>query len=430
LHAAFVSTLIADGALGQFYGKGLGKTTHSASDADANLKWMLKYLPATQDYYGPCSDSEYCTCGVLGRTVIDTGSSGNGHSTKGFGLHTVEITKGDRPHGSMSAKEVEAHFTQKIASISSGSYDSFLDFNTGFWTSDLDPYISVLSADGHKLIPLEWQDTQNNRTYYSFLVQMPGSMVVLEFMSAKQTLLPSPRYAAPHPRYVFAKGATPESTFGVSGLSHASSVGSSGQPQLYAVRISHFSSDIGRDTEYYSEVLGATTVASPSSDGVKTMAVDFASQFPSGTSGNTPAYTQVHLVQRDVGNTTGSLTVAGLEAVMNSCHDESIQSPTCGWNTWMDHHYCISGQSVRTQEEYVKGFESLGYKYHVFTNKGGGVSFYAITPNGISVQITNPPSGGWTPPSDLPGAAGDLCGTGTGCPPSGAPSFMSPSQAV
>merc|ERR1712048_1005605 len=169
------------------------------------------------------------------------------------------------------------------------------------------------------------------------------------------------------------------------------------------------------------KVLGATIVNSSISSGVSTLAVDFASQFPSGTSGGTEAYTQVHLVQRPSGNTTGSLSVAGLEEVMNTCHDDSIKSPTCGWNTWMDHHYCISGQSVRTQGEYVDGFNKLGYKYHVFTNKGGGISFYAITPNGISVQITNPPSGGYTPPSNLPGAAGDLCGTGTGCPPSGAP---------
>lgn len=395
---------------GQFYAKGLGKTTHSASDADANLKWMLKYLPTTQDPYGPCTNNEYCKCGVLGRTVLDVaGSSGGSGGGKGFGLHTVEITSGDRPHGSMTAKEAEKEFTKKIAAIPEGGYDAFLDFNTGLWTTNLDPYIEALTADGHKLVPVEWEDTTNGKTYYSFLVQMPGSMVILEFMSGKQTKLPSKRYQAPYPRYVFGKGATPESTFGFVGDDGSS------KPAVYAVRISHFSSDLERDSQYYDKALGATTVGSSSSSATKTLAVNFASQFPSGTSGGTEAYTQVHLVQRPTENTTGSLSVSGLEDVMNTCHDDSIKSPTCGWNTWMDHHYCISGQSVRTQGEYVDAFNKLGYKYHVFSNAGGGISFYAITPNGISIQITNPPSGGFTPPSDLPGAAGDLCGTGSGC---------------
>jgi len=396
---------------GQFYGKGLGKTTHSASNADANLEWMLEYLPCTQDPYGPCSDNEHCTCGVLGRTVIDSSAVSHSGTAKGFGIHTVEITK-SRPDCGKTAAQVEAEFTSKFNAIPEGGYDAMLDFNTGFWTSNLDPYISSLSKS-HKLIPVEWEDSINGKVYYSFLVQMPGSMVVLEFMSAKQTMLSTTRYHAPSPRYVFAKGSTPESTFGVS-----SSDASSNKPELYAVRISHFSSDVTRDLTYYDQALGATTVESFDSHDVKTLAVDFKKQFPSGTSGGTDAYTQVHLVERGPGNTTGSFTVLDFENVMNGCHDATILTPTCGWNTWMDHHYCISGQSVRTQQEYVTAFDALGYKYHVFTNAGGGISFYAFTPNGIAIQITNPPSGGWTPPSNLPGAAGDLCGTGSGCPPS------------
>ena len=29
-----------------------------------------------------------------------------------------------------------------------------------------------------------------------------------------------------------------------------------------------------------------------------------------------------------------------------------------------------------------------GAKYHVFSNKNGGVSFYVLTPNGMSVQVS------------------------------------------
>jgi hypothetical protein len=43
-------------------------------------------------------------------------------------------------------------------------------------------------------------------TYYSFIVQVAPCMVLLEFMSATQSSLPSPRYHAPHARL---HGSTP-----------------------------------------------------------------------------------------------------------------------------------------------------------------------------------------------------------------------------
>jgi hypothetical protein len=45
-------------------------------------------------------------------------------------------------------------------------------------------------------------------------------------------------------------------------------------------------------------------------------------------------------------------------------------------------------------------------------NAGGGLSLYAITPNGISVQLNNLEYGGWSPSKPLGKAAGDLCGMG------------------
>ena len=66
---------------------------------------------------------------------------------------------------------------------------------------------------GVPLVPVFWEQFGNE--YYSFLVQVPGSLLVLELMSATQTMLPSPRYRSPHPRYTFPSAdATPEATFG------------------------------------------------------------------------------------------------------------------------------------------------------------------------------------------------------------------------
>jgi len=457
-------------------------------DADANLEWLLANLPCAQDTYGPCTDNEYCTCGVLGRVVVDAPPA----QGKGFGIHTVEKTGGVRQSGNLSIADAEACLTAKLAEVEPGGYDAFMDFSTGFWTANLDPYIESFTAKGVKIFPVEWE--QASTTYYSFLVQVPGSMVVLELMSANQTALPSPRYASAFPRYAFPNGETPETTFFFDDerVGNTLVLGEGGatvlaaqqqqQPRLYAARVSHFSSSVARDRSYYESVLGATVVAasdnatdSDSGDGVLVVALTFAGLLGTSNNGSgggggsddddavpaAPSYTQVHFIQRPPGNTTlagiaatlagravqsvddrlgGSgggvggppqellpevcsrLTVPVFEENLNACHAENVKSPTCGWDTWMDHHFSLGGESGRSMAEYVGALEDwvdpttqqpLPAKYHVFGNKGGGVSFYALTPNGLSVQVTDPPYGdGWAPPSDLPGPAGDLCDDG------------------
>merc|ERR1712066_1169822 len=124
------------------------------------------------------------------------------------------------------------------------------------------------------------------------------------------------------------------------------------------------------------------------------------------------AYVQVHLVQRPASNTTGSFAVADFERVQNSCHDDAVKSDVCGWDTWMDNHFIVNNPPV-TAMELVSNFTALGYKYHAMQNAGGGLSLYAISLNGISIQLNNLEYGGYTPSKSLGKAAGDLCGIGT-----------------
>ena len=137
---------------GQHYGHGVGKNTHTTSNADQALRWYLRHLPTTQDNYAPCEEDEYCTCGTLGRVVCNT-SHPNGDeenfsgSGKGFGIHTVELNDlSSRPSCNLTAAQIESIMTAKLASTPQGSYDSFMDFSTGFWVSNLDPYISAFSS--------------------------------------------------------------------------------------------------------------------------------------------------------------------------------------------------------------------------------------------------------------------------------------------
>ena len=76
---------------------------------------------------------------------------------------------------------------------------------------DLDPYI--LEFEEQPTVAVEWLDVLNNKTYYSLIVQVAQSYVILELMSAKQTLLPTLRYRAPVPRFAFGKGEVPEDYF-------------------------------------------------------------------------------------------------------------------------------------------------------------------------------------------------------------------------
>jgi len=231
------------------------------------------------------------------------------------------------------------------------------------------------------------------------LVQVEPCMLLIELMSATKGSLPSPRYKAPHARFFFAKGQTPTSVFGVM------DDGSSDKPVLHPARVSHFTSDVARDRKYYTQALQAGVLASTSTKTTTTLVTSFENLV-------TGAYVQVHLVQRGSSNTTGGFHVADFEDVQNVCHDANVKSDVCGWDTWMDNHYIVNNPPL-TAHELASNFTAMGYKYHAMKNAGGGLSFYAITPNGISIQLNNLAYGGWSPSAALGSAAGDLCGTGT-----------------
>ena len=230
--------------LGQMYASGIGKATHLVSDAPSALSFFTKFLPVSHDTAGLHCKSQpgpfnetFCPCGQAGRVELwCPGCVGIpqpwGNGSAGFGLHTISynasapgiIKPTPRPIGNISIKTIEEHVTRKFrAAASAGGYDAFLDFSTGLWVSDLDPFVrSFMDKSQYRTLPIEWADEVNNRTYYSLMVQVANasftSYVLLEFMSATQTLLhlasPGHRlYRAPHPRFLFSAGQKPEDIF-------------------------------------------------------------------------------------------------------------------------------------------------------------------------------------------------------------------------
>ena len=89
------------------------------------------------------------------------------------------------------------------------------------------------------------------------------------------------RYKAPHARFYFAKGQTPESVFGVQ-------FDSGSVPTMHPARVSHPTSSVDRDEQYYTRALQARVLQGAAASGAtRTMVTSFESIVPA-------AYVQVH----------------------------------------------------------------------------------------------------------------------------------------
>ena len=392
----------------QSYATGIGKATHCVSNASATLRWMLQHLPVAQDDAGfdcaplpPFPGPFGCACGQIGRVEL---TRPPGRRGLGFGLHTVATNSSvsERPMGPLPIAEIEGHVRRKLRSAAAtGGYDALLDFSSGFWVQDLDPYIREFA--GTATLAMEWRDQVNQKTYFSLQVQVAEAFAILEFMSERQTLLPARRYRAPQPRFLFRKGESPRSVFGDMTAS------ASGKPIMHMARISHYTSDVSRDASYYQQVLGRDVSTTLENEGVHALVLSFADIT------SAPNSAQLHLVQRPATNTSGALSVKQLEQAMNSVHASTLTSDVCGWDQFMDFHYAIHRvKGFRPLSDVLPKITALGFKYHILTTWPNELTLVAVTPNGISIEIHGMTNGTYQP-SVAPGTCGQLCDVG---PPS------------
>ena len=296
--------MLLGGAEAQEYFSGVGKTTHLVSDAPAALSWLLQHMPSSHDTDGlQCTvqpgtfNESFCPCGQAGRVELECPECPDWQL--GFGVHTISYNSSaphivkptPRPIGKTGIATIERHVTRKLqAAAASSGYDALLDFSTGLWVSSLDPFVREFAdATQFNTLPLEWRDELNGKTYFSLIVQVANrsfsSYVLIELMSANQTLFPPVHYHAPLPRFLFGKGQDPTSVFPPPRAT------ATGKPIPTPVRISHFSSDVARDAIYYRSVLGRDASTVLSAGGVRTLVVDFEDMT------YVPNYVQLHLVQ-------------------------------------------------------------------------------------------------------------------------------------
>lgn len=151
---------------GDYPGCGVSKSTYSATDPVAGKKWMSKYFPV-QTPSDECSN-DICECSATsnhaaweiqqGRVYAthEISPSGGGSAGNGFGLHLVNVSA-HLTTGGLSTAEVEAHFISKLGDMT--KFDSFMDFNVVFATSNLQGYKDTFKADGVKYLAGTWVAT-------------------------------------------------------------------------------------------------------------------------------------------------------------------------------------------------------------------------------------------------------------------------------
>lgn len=159
---------------------GMYKATWAVSDPIHTTYPFLTHYLGNLPTDNNCPDLT-CACGTQGRTELN-GTHGYG-SENLFGMHTVNAAGVNNSRmeasGAYSLEEVEAIWGDAMGDMS--VYDTFMDNHLALWAPTLAPYSSAFDADQVNYLALRWHD--DGATYYSLIVHLPSSQVVVEFIS-------------------------------------------------------------------------------------------------------------------------------------------------------------------------------------------------------------------------------------------------------
>jgi hypothetical protein len=298
-----------------------------------------------------------------------------------FGLHLVNMS--GRPFGKLDNVDVERYFSSKVAAAyKARQYDSFLDFATVLYAASLDAFITKFEKDAVPFVMIQWRDDQQHQ-WYSLLVQISSSQLILELVSAAAPESPTARAAMiddPLQRLQ-------ASVFAANNVSMAS------PHRLIPLAISKACSNISAATKFYVDELGATVQASSTSPAGVTMKMF----------GLPGANMVVRYVQRPSSATTGPFTIAMLESAKLEAHKMAHTSVFCGVDKWYDNHFAYD-QNITYLDAFKERFDARGRIYHIFGDckpssvPGPGTNIYVVDTIGDAVQLDGSwvhcPSGG------------------------------------
>lgn len=404
--------LLTAPASAQSPGNGISKTTYSCNDPIPAWNWLYKYFPVATP--GDECDDNICTCAAIGsvpawtiqqgRVYAKTSSSSSSSSVEtdrgrklgpagnGFGMHLVNVTN-HLTTGGMSTAEVEAQFTAKMGQMT--AFDSFMDFNALFYTSDLEGYASVFDADGVPYYSMAWTSDEGS-TYTSLIVHVPNTQLVIELTSNNTVALKASsrrpvRIAMPTERRASARA-----------LATVAQLGSSSSAIItpLAVNRAVSAATMAKLDDFYVTGMGTTKVSD------ETGANGYAKKcylWPTAT-------VDVCFYQRADSATKGSWKVGNFETMLNTVHSNIIVGyPLCGTDKWEDNHYAIDGVSSSDLSKIVSYVEKKDVP-HICTTSWGSTSLhYVFDPTGWGIQID---SRGTSAPSDCSKAFKNLVAEG------------------
>jgi len=345
----------------------MGKSTYACSEKAATnaYDWEIKYLPVTEST-DDCEDRT-CKCGKQSRVQFK-GSRFALHCTYAGG----EDDSRAAANGGLTETKLEGIMATAIGNWSTYDTDmnavAWSSYGTGLWASSgLDWYVDAFKTDSVDYHLGSW--TLKEDTYWSLLVLIPDTPVVLEIMGTCTVCGDASTQRMPHGY----KGASiARSSVSVSG---------SAPPRLLSGSyISRAVSNLSAVVEFYDSVYGLA----PSSNSTLDNGVEILEFIPGGE--NVPMR-YVH-----VPGQTGTQTTDWFQTTLLDAAAKYQTSPSACWTIWGDLH---NGGIFGTQtilEQVTKAAE-LGYVYRSFNGGEGPNNAYMLEPSGAWSQIGGSPTG-------------------------------------
>jgi hypothetical protein len=289
----------------------------------------------------------------------------------GFGLHLPGITE-HLTTGGLSVQDVEGIFSDKNGDMT--EFDSFMDFNVGLFTADIDYYLKKLSADGVPYLAANWSNSSGtDGNMYSVFVHVPNSQMIIELIGASSDIL------AADPKLFGLEQRVSDPAMEAIWESPPT-----GQI-LKAVKVSRAATDLDALDAFYVDGMRTQTVLSLNGHDVSARCY----QWPGAT-------TDVCFVKRSPSDTKGDFKVGDFELMLQNVFDTIVTNPYCLMNRWEDNHYAYDAPIGSDMDfDYIATYldDHPSSKY-ICTAWG---LHYIFDPTGWAVQLdidwTKQPSG-------------------------------------
>lgn len=334
-----------------------------------------------------CAADPLCT----GAVYLSESSSANSSDKlsmpepgEGFGMHLTAIP-GHETTGGLSIEQVEEIFTSKVGSMD--HFDWFMDYNVGFFTSSLDSYIERLRSLNTSFLSASWPALEN--TWYSVLVHVPGTQMVVELMGSKSDTLPLENTIVLEQRMTaarieqFLESPPADMILSVASVSRASS-------NLAAIE------------EFYTNGVGASVSQRSTTDDVTRLCFLW-----SGAKGD------VCFTNRADESTAGSFKPKDFETMLHTVHSTLLTNPNCAMDRWVDNHYAMDLRQGNCDGLMNYVVDRIGTSESIVYTCSQGRPHYVFDPSGWGIQLDMQTS------VSVPGCSSEFltsspwCGAGT-----------------